>query len=76
MSGIFAFNGQVYNETFASSVTWTVTHNLNTTTPCVNCYTDPGGGFEQTIPLSVTVTNANEIDVTWSVATAGRVVVA
>ena len=74
--GIFAFNGQVYNETFTALTTWTVTHNLGTSTPCVNCYTDPGGGFVQTVPADITVVNENEFTVTWSVATAGRVVVA
>ncbi len=73
---IFAFSGQVYNETFTAATTWTVTHNLNTSTPCVNCYIDNGGTFEQVIPLSVSVTNANELDVTFSSAQAGRVIVA
>lgn len=74
--GIFAFSGQVHNETFTSSTTWTVTHNLNTSTPCVNAYIDNGGTFEQVVPLSITVTNANEVDVNFSAAQAGRVIVA
>lgn len=74
MAGIFAFNGQSYKESFVAMATWTVTHNLNTTTPCVNVYLDSTD--EQVIPMDISVTNANELVVTFSSSQTGRVIVA
>lgn len=63
-----------YAETFSSAATWVVKHNLNTSAPVVDCFSD-GSPDEKIMPASVVATDANTVTITWSVARAGRVYV-
>jgi hypothetical protein len=56
----------------SSSATWTVTHNLNTSTPLVMIYDDVSN--QVIIPDQITPTDNNTITVTLGVATTGRCV--
>lgn len=79
LSGLWGFPAEgfdriptCYNETFGSSTTWTVTHNLNTTNVLVQVY---NGSAAQLFPDSITATNVNTVTITFNVAQAGDVVV-
>lgn len=61
----------VHNQLTTSAV-WTVTHNLNTTTPLVQVYDDQ---YKLFIPNEVTPLSNNQVQITLDAATAGRAVV-
>lgn len=56
----------------AAATTWTVTHNLNTTTPIVQVYDE---NYKMIIPDGVEPTSNNECTVTLGTAITGRAVV-
>lgn len=63
---------KAYSETFSSSSSWTVQHNLGVDSPVVDVY---NGSDTRVLPQSVIVDSANQLTINWSVATAGRVYV-
>ena len=65
-----------YSETFTSSATWVVNHNLNTETPVVDCWFDDTGTWKRLSPLTIVATSANTVTITFTTATAGKVIVA
>ena len=56
----------------SASITWTITHNLNTVTPIVQFYDSTNSMF---FPASVDNTDNNTVTVTFGSATTGRAVV-
>jgi trimeric autotransporter adhesin len=65
-----------FAQTFTGVTNFTVTHGLNTTDVIVQVYdTVTGGITQQIIPDTIEVTNANQVDLTFAVATTGYVVV-
>ena len=71
MSGIYErAEGYKHAQTSASA-TWTITHNLGTTSPVVDCWIDLGGGAEKILPLSVIATSDKVVTITFSSAYAG-----
>ena len=56
----------------SSSTTWTITHNLNTSAPVVDCWV----GGDKIMPLTVTATDANTVTITFSTAQTGVAYVA
>ena len=63
---------KAYSETVASSATWVIKHNLQTEAPVVDIY---NGSDVRIMPANVYADNENQLTITWSVATAGRVYV-
>lgn len=59
----------------AESDTWTITHNLNTDTPVVDCWVLDGGLNTKIMPETVVATSVNVVTVTFSIAYAGRALV-
>lgn len=63
-----------YNEDFTSSTTWLVNHNLFNDTPLVDVMPSGfGGEREKALPLTIEITNPNQVTVTWTAAQAGTV---
>lgn len=63
-----------YNEDFTASTSWAVNHALNNDTPLVDAMASGfGGEREKALPLSIDIVDANNITVTWTLATAGTV---
>ena len=63
-----------YNEDFTSSTSWVVSHNLGNDTPLVDVMPSGfGGEREKAFPLTIEITDANTVTVTWSSAQAGTV---
>ena len=63
-----------YNEEFTSSTTWNVNHALNNDTPLVDAMASGfGGEREKALPLSIDIVDADNVTVTWTLATAGTV---
>ena len=64
----------------AASTTWTITHNLGAANSiAVDCWIDPSAGTNyntKIIPLSVVVTSATVVTITFSSALKGRAMVA
>jgi hypothetical protein len=68
-----SFPDQGFNFTQAvGTTTWTVNHNLNTSTPLVNVY---DSGYNQLIPAGVTSTTANTTQITFSTAQTGYAII-
>ncbi len=65
-----------YQETVSSSASWVISHNLNVDTPVVDVWWDDGGTWKKMLPLNVTATDANTVTITFTTATAGKVIVA
>jgi hypothetical protein len=61
-----------WNESFAASTTWVVTHFLGSFNVLVATY---DASDEQIIPATIEVVNSDTVNVTFATATAGRVVV-
>jgi len=77
-SGLTNISAQVAEQatvvdSFTSVTSRTINHNFGTKNVLVSVY---DGGDQQIIPSSVTTTDANNIDITFDVATTGRAVVA
>ena len=63
-----------YNHTQSTpSTTWTITHNLNTTSVVTDTSINFGGNLEKILPLNVVLTDANTLTVTFSSAQTGKV---
>lgn len=69
--GLSTFKG-AYREDVSSSATWVITHNLNTETPVVDVWV----GGDRQLPLTVIATSVNIVTITFTAATAGKVIVA
>lgn len=65
-------NTHVHRQDTAST-TWTITHNLNTTTPMVNVYSDSSNAVF--VPDNITIVDNNSFTVTVGTAITGRCVV-
>jgi hypothetical protein len=68
-------NGSYYYEQATASDTWTIVHNLNTDSPVVDCWVDVSGSKTKLLPLSVDVTDANTVVLTFTATTAGEALV-
>lgn len=66
---VLAYN---HNQAVAST-TWVVAHNLGTTNVAVDAIMLNGVDLEKVMPLSVVVTDANTLTITFSAAQEGRV---
>ena len=71
--GLSTFKGS-YQETVSSSATWVISHNLGTDTPCVDVWVDDSG-WKKIQPLSIVATDSNTVTITFTTATAGKVIV-
>ena len=67
----FSDQGFQFTQTTGSS-TWTVNHNLNTSTPLVDVY---DSSYNQLIPASVSSISANTTQITFSTAQAGYAII-
>lgn len=67
---------KTYKNTFTSTTSLNLTHNLGITDLVYKIYKDNGdGSFDEFIPASFTILNANEILVTFSPACAGKIAI-
>jgi hypothetical protein len=64
-------NAFVFTQASAST-SWSVTHNLNTTTPVVQVY---DGSGNMIIPSSVVIVDADDLTITFSVAQSGKAII-
>lgn len=58
------------------STSWVITHKLGITTPVVDCWVDINGTMTKILPQTVTATSNSVVTITFSVAYAGRALVA
>lgn len=65
-----------YQETVSSSASWVISHGLNIDTPAVNVWYDDSGTWRKLLPLNITATDENTVTITFTNATAGKVIVA
>lgn len=56
----------------SSSATWTITHNLNSTSVVTDAFINFNGNLEKILPLNVVITSVNTLTVTFSSAQTGR----
>jgi len=68
--GVNAFGVKRFSDSFTSQTNFTVTHNLNTTTPDVTVYNDSG---VKITPTSITVLGSNSVQIVLSGSTSGDV---
>lgn len=59
-----------------ASTTWTITHNLDTESPVVDCWIDESGTTTKILPQSVVATSPSVVTITFSSAKAGIAYVA
>lgn len=62
--------GHFHDQTVAST-TWTITHNLGTDAPVVDCWVDIAGTITKIMPLTVVATSSAVVTITFSTAFAG-----
>ncbi len=74
--GLSTFKGTYSEEVSTPSASWVITHNLGTETPVVDVWFDDTGTWKRLLPLSVVATSANVVTITFTAATAGKVMVA
>lgn len=55
----------------APVTTWNIAHGIGTTAPVVDCYTLQGGEYTRVWPQHVYVVDANNVQLVFTVATAG-----
>lgn len=55
-----------------AAMIWEVAHNLNTTSPIVDCYILVDGSYNKIIPNEVVVIDANNIEIQWTEARSGK----
>lgn len=67
--------GHRHSQTSAST-TWTITHNLGTNAPVVDCWVDVGGTITKILPTSVVATSTEIVTITFSTAQSGVAYVA
>ncbi len=70
--GGVGLNNAYYAEDYSSSLTWSVTHNLENKYVNITCYDTSDKVME---PQEIEVTSENTLTITWGIATAGKVVV-
>ena len=75
MTGYNATTGHTHTQT-SSSTTWTITHNLDTLSPVVDCWIDVSGDYTKILPLTVTATSNLVVTITFSSAQSGSAYVA
>lgn len=66
-----AASSQYNHQQTTPSATWTIAHNLGTSYVSTDCVIDFNGGREKILPLNVTITDDNQIVVTFSNAETG-----
>ena len=74
--GLSTFKGTYQEEITVAATSWVITHNLGTETPVVDCWYDDSGTWKKISPLSVVATSTNVVTITFTSATAGKVIVA
>ena len=74
--GVEKLIGTYRHDQSSPSTTWTITHNLGTSTPVVDCWVDVAGTMTKIMPLSVEATSNAVVTITFSSAYAGRALVA
>ena len=73
MSGyLTSINGTHQHVQETASATWTIEHNLDILTPIVDCWIEFNSVFTKVLPSSVTVVDANTVEVVFSSAQSGR----
>ena len=55
----------------SSSATWTITHNLNTLAPVLDCWISVLGVQTKILPVTVNVIDSTQVQITFSIARAG-----
>lgn len=51
---------------------WSIVHNLNTTSPIVDCYILIDGSYTKILPTDVKVIDSTTVEVHWSDARVGK----
>lgn len=54
-----------------ASVTWTITHGLNTLCPVIDCWTTNNGSLTKILPVSVDAIDVSTVQLTFSTARDG-----
>lgn len=75
MARVERINGSYYHTQATADTTWGIDHMLDTTSPVVDCWVDVSGSKTKLLPLSVDVTDANTVVLTFTTATAGEALV-
>ncbi len=65
-------SAEFFSQSYTASTTWVVAHSLGTLNVLVSTY---NASDEQVIPNTIEIVNSDTVNITFSVATAGRVVV-
>jgi len=61
-----------FHEQSTPSDTWTVTHNLNVSSPCIDVWVTVDSVVRKIIPNGVRVINTNTVEITFTMAAAGH----
>ncbi len=72
--GLSTFIGSYQEEITVAATSWVISHNLNTDTPCVDVWVDDSG-WKKIQPLTVVATDSDTVTITFTSATAGKVIV-
>jgi hypothetical protein len=67
--------GSFQFEQVGASTTWTITHNLNTTNPIVDCWIDDNGTEKRIFPTTIFGTSNLVCTLTFVTAVAGKALV-
>jgi len=59
-----------------SSNTWTINHNINTSVPIIDCWIDVLGISTKIIPLTQTIIDSNNVEITFTNSQVGTAFIA
>lgn len=63
--------GYTHDQT-AAAAEWLIFHQLNTTSPVVDCFITYNGEFQKAIPKNVEIIDAANIKITWTSPISGK----
>lgn len=75
MARVERINGSYHHTQTTADTTWGIDHMLGTTSPVIDCWIDVSGSKTKLLPLSVDVTDANTVVLTFTATTAGEALV-